>query len=275
METMPYSRPESFQVPSRIGPVGGLLLASGSAPVGRTWIWLLHGHGAGAHDTRPLLAALAEATQRGQLPELAVAVPDGPWLDRGSWWVDTALPVETALLQDVLPAVEGSLGDRPSPVRRCVAGISMGGAAALRWALAHHDLFGSAALLSPAVYETPPPDSSARTTGAFGAGPDRFVERRWHETMDFRALLASRERSGPVTRVATVVGDREPAQDGGDGAAADLDLQAVRLHAALKRHPRIRSSLRIVGGGHDQATWARHIAEVVGRAVGQGLCHPH
>ena len=47
----------------------------------------------------------------------------------------------------------------------------MGGYGALRYSLAHPDLFGAAIVLSPAVYfPEPPSDSSTREFGAFGKG---------------------------------------------------------------------------------------------------------
>ena len=47
----------------------------------------------------------------------------------------------------------------------------MGGYGAIRYSLAHPDLFGASIVLSPAVYvPKPPSDSSTREFGAFGKG---------------------------------------------------------------------------------------------------------
>ena len=51
----------------------------------------------------------------------------------------------------------------------------MGGYGAIRYSLAHPDLFVASIVLSPAVYiPKPPDDSSTREFGAFGRGHDLF-----------------------------------------------------------------------------------------------------
>jgi len=244
--------------------------ACGASPEQRPrWVWLLPGRGACADDTRPVLKALDDAVARGRLGSLVVAVVDGPWSRCASWWVDSSYagsaevapgrPVETAVLKDVLPDVERRYGAPLDRQTRTIAGISMGGAGALRWALVQRGLFGSALLLSPAVYDTPPPTSSARDSGAFGVGHDVYSGQRWNSTMSYSALLDRRPVQGPPTRVVTLVGDDETVQDTADGRPADLTLQAARLHAVLQRRADIDSSLRIVGGGHDWSTWAQGV----------------
>lgn len=244
---------------------------------GTTWVWLLHGRGSSADAMAPLLRSIATAMDGGALPPLHVAVPDGPWSARAGWWVDSAYggapdsgtapgrPVETALLREVLPELERHVGftDAPTervtnaPTERIVVGASMGGAAALRWAVVHPQLFGGAVLLSPAAYAfAPPPGSSARTSGAFGLEASVYCEERYRDLMHYPTLFERRTGApASVTRFAVAVGDREPPQSAA-GRTYDLDLEAVRLHAFLKRRPDVRSSLRVVSGGHDVALWA-------------------
>lgn len=234
------------------------------------WVWLLHGRGADAVSTTPLLTSLAAAAADGRLGPLVIAAVDGPWSARAGWWVDSAYagsgsvpagrPVETAVLGDVLPQVEALVGPPAGRQWRTVAGVSMGGAGALRWVMARPDLFGSALLLSPSVYDVPPPGSSARTSGAFGTSGLIFDERRWATTMALDGLRSARADAGG-TRVVTVVGDEEPAQPGFDGTPADLTLQAARLHAALRRCPGVETRLRVVGGGHDWPIWTAGAVE--------------
>lgn len=237
-------------------------------------MWFLHGSTSSADEMRPLLGRVAGAMTAGALPAMVIAVPDAPDGYRSSWWVDSSyrpppgdpaspgdldrrpgLPLETALLRDVLPFVESRYGPPAGPGERSIGGISMGGAAALRWALVRQDLFGSVVLLSPAVYEgSPAIDSSARTTGAFGVGARVYVPDRFLEVMHVPRLLAARQPGAARTRVVIMVGDQEPAQSDESGPC-DLDLGAARLHAALRRRPDVDSSLRVVGGGHDWPTW--------------------
>lgn len=273
------------QVPSPLlgEDVHAIVLSPTSAATGRRrWFWLLHGRGSSAEETRPLLAALGRAMTEGHLAPQVVVVPDGPWSDRASWWVDSGFggsgsggppagrPVESALLTDVLPVLEHRFGPPTGPQDRLIGGISMGGAAALRYVLVHADLFGGAALLSPAVYARDVPhSSSARTSGAFGSDQDVFRAGRFAELMAYPELLTRRAIGRRVQRVAIVVGDREPVQDAG-GRPVDLDLLAAGLHSALKRRPDISSSLRVLDGAHDHDLWAASVVDVVRAAMEAG-----
>lgn len=259
------------QVPSRLlaADVDVLVLSPPVASPAPAWLWLLHGHSASIEDMRPVLRTLEDAMADGRLRPYVVAAPDAPWSDRAGWWVDGVYPLESALLDEVLPALEARLGPPASRQERMVGGISMGGAGALRYALVHREMFGAAALLSPAVYSGSVPDmSSVRSSEAFASargGTDPVG--RFADLLDFERLLAARPVAGPSTRVATVTGDREPVQDAGS-QPADLDLCAARLHAALKRRTDLSTSLRILGGGHDWSFWAQTVVDVVRRADG-------
>lgn len=268
-------------------------------------VWLLHGREGSAEQVRPVVGAVAAAAAAGALPPCVVVVPDGPWSQRMGWWADSAYtgvpggpppgrPVETGLLQEVLPAVENavaaSFGAPAQPMppdgepggghsgafagRRVIAGISMGGAAALRWVLRPDHLFDSALLLSPAVYRSAPPFvSSARTSGAFGVGAAVFDGQRFAELAGWESLLVARGPDLGKLEIATLVGDGEVAQEGLDHADGtdrpllddpepfDLDLQAARLHAALRRRPDIATHLRVTAGGHDLDVWCNAAVE--------------
>ncbi len=259
-------RIEPLTAPSRLGSVQLRVHRREVDDTGR-WVWLLHGRGAGADDLIPLMGRLVAAMDDGRLPAASLAAPDGPWLRRTHWWVDSAgegqpTAVESALLDDVLPAVEGG-----ATTDRGVVGISMGGAAACRWALALPHLVGWAALLSPAAYDLPPLESSARTSGAFGAGSLRFDDATYRGLMAPAALLAARPAgTAPATGIAVTVGDGEPPQHTPDGDPADLTLVAARLHTRLRRRADVRSDLRVVEGGHDFSVWEREVVDAVRRA---------
>lgn len=95
----------------------------------------------------------------GRLRPLLVVMPGAG----NSWYVDSAAAggpgdVESALLGDLLPAVAARYAVCPGRSARAVAGLSMGGYGALRLALAHPDVFGAAAALSPAIWQNVPAD---------------------------------------------------------------------------------------------------------------------
>ena len=84
-------------------------------------------------------------------------------------------PVETAFTTDLIQHVDSTYRTLASRDGRVVGGYSMGGYGAIRYSLAHPDLFVSSIVLSPAVYiPKPPNDSSTREFGAFGQGHDLF-----------------------------------------------------------------------------------------------------
>jgi len=278
MTTMDHDGLTDFAFASRAGSVRGLVARRPSKRV----IWVLHGRGGSASEIRPVVEELLTAMTTGRLHPASVLVPTGPWSDGAHWWVDShftgarGVPpgqhVESAVLDDVLPAVEGgSAGSMLGREHRSVVGISMGGAAAARWALTRPGLFAAAVLLSPACYDDEmPAGSSARTSGAFGHGSEVFDIEAYRSTMSPRRLLAQRPL-GRATRFSILVGDAEPAEDGEKGAAIDLTLEAARLHARLRRHPEIHSSLRVVRGGHDLEMWRAHVVQ---SAVLAGLGPP-
>lgn len=249
-----------------------LLPEDGPAGAARE-LYLLHGRGGTSAELVPVLLRLQAEAAAGDLPTYVVVVPEAPWAGGSSYWLDSlhesGRPVESLMLRGLLPALTDVVGGAGIP--RVVAGASMGGAAALRWALLHPELFGAAVLLTPAVYDGLPPEvSSMRRHGAFGRGRVLFDERRYAE-LSYSRLLADRPARDGVLPVAIVVGDREPAQEGADGSWRDLDLEAARLHAALKREPDIRSQLRVGSGGHDWVFWEAALVQglrIVGGADG-------
>jgi enterochelin esterase-like enzyme len=139
-------------------------------------IYLLHGRGDSMSAWTQVKSRLDELIGSGEIPPTIAIMPDAPWSSRASWYVDSAYtgadpgrPVETALLEDLVPHVDATYRTIADRTGRAVAGYSMGGAGALRYSLAHPDLFGAAIALSPAVYfPLPPSDSSTREFGAFG-----------------------------------------------------------------------------------------------------------
>ncbi|WP_309573398.1 alpha/beta fold hydrolase, partial [Deinococcus sp.] len=205
-------------------------------------LYLLHGRG-GDHtswaQSSSVLAALDARIRAGTLPPVRAVMPDFG----SSWYVDGTEPFEQAFFQDLLPRVEAQVG---SPAGRVVAGVSMGGYGALRYALTRPELFGAAILLSPAIYAgLPPAESSARSLPAFGLP---FQASRWRSLNYPRALA----RPGAVpTHFFIAAGDAEYRHP---LPAANAEVQAALLHARLAGRG-ARSHLRIRPGGHDWGVW--------------------
>jgi S-formylglutathione hydrolase FrmB len=96
--------------------------------------------------------ALDAGMRTGSLPEMLLVCPRGV----GTWFVDAAdgsSPYATFLSGTLVPWVDARYRTIPARGGRLVAGISMGGYGALRWALAEPDAFCAAGALSPAIQQ--------------------------------------------------------------------------------------------------------------------------
>ena len=128
-------------------------------------VYALHGlfEGPGFWERRGLAPMLETLWQKGDVPEMVVVAVDGD----NSFFVDgPAGRWEQMMSRDFVAHVESTYRVIPGRPGRGVLGISMGGYAALRMALAHPDLFRAVATHSAMLLEKIP-------TAEEGAG-------RWH-----------------------------------------------------------------------------------------------
>lgn len=209
-------------------------------------IYLLHGANGTESSWDEGIGVLDELIQAGEIPPIIAVAPASGY----SWWVDTLEPFETAVVQDLVPHIDATYRTIAEREGRAVAGFSMGGYGALRYALAHPEVFGAATVLSPALYDQqPPPDSSARSTGAFG---DPYDEALWTE-LNYPATLETYVESGLEVPVFIAVGDddwNEPA-----GWEYNVEYQSVLLYERLNKEAGSPAELRVVNGEHDWELW--------------------
>lgn len=128
-------------------------------------VYALHGlfESPGFWERRGLASILESLWQKGDVPEMVVVAVDGD----NSFFVDgPAGRWEQMMSRDFVAHVESTYRVTPGRAGRGVLGISMGGYAALRMALAHPDLFRAVATHSAMLLEKIP-------TAEEGAG-------RWH-----------------------------------------------------------------------------------------------
>src|SRR5882757_9486414 len=225
-------------------------------------LYLLHGRGDSMTAWTQEKADLDRLISTGKIPPVVVVMPDAPWADRGSWYVDSqytgadypGLPIETALTRDLVQHVDRTYRTVNGRWARAIGGYSMGGAGALRYVLAHQELFGAALILSPAVYgPLPPSDSSVRDYGAFGVGEQRFVDDRY-EQLNYTALLPRVNPDLPI-HLYLAVGDKEYVNPDPADATHDLDFEEAVVYNKLVRTPGITADWRVLGGGHDWDVW--------------------
>ncbi|MEU8354950.1 alpha/beta hydrolase-fold protein [Nonomuraea sp. NPDC048882] len=240
-------------------------------------LYLLHGRGDTMQAWTRVKTTLDDMIRTRRIPPVIAVMPDAPWNERGNWYVDSRYtgtdlpgrPVETALTRDLIAHVDATYRTAPIRQARLVGGYSMGGAGALRFALAHQDLFGAAAVLSPAVYAPlPPSDSSARDYGAFGEGGSKFSEDVYRE-LNYPSLLPGLDQDLPV-RLFVAVGDDEYANPDPADARHDLDFESAALYNAARRSPAISAQLRVMDGGHDWTVWAPAFEQAMAE-LGPGL----
>lgn len=222
--------------------------ASGPLPV----VYLLHGYGGGAGDWTGAgdAGATADAVfgEPGAVPMLLVMPGAG-----NSWYVDSDKfgPWESAIVDDLLPAVEALYPTRRNRDQRFVAGLSMGGYGALRMAVHHPGIFRAAAAFSPAVFED---------VDAADAFPDfqlRFFAGAFGEPFD-----AARFNAANVFAPLSTI-PRDPATDfyvmTGDHDAFGLWDGALRFFRAARAAGHA-SELRVHDGDHEWRLWREELA---------------
>src|SRR5688572_10684207 len=111
----------------------------------------------------------------------------------------------------------------------------MGGYGAVRYSLAHPEMFASAIVLSPAVYTPlPPRDSSTREFGAFGSG-DVLFDNEIYRSLNYPALLESFGKTGLPLSMFIAVGDDEWMNPNPEDALHDIDMEAHLLYNRVVR----------------------------------------
>ena len=215
-------------------------------------LYLLHGSGGDETSWNEGVAVIDTLIEEGTVPPLIAVAPAS---DR-SWWTDSIEPFETATIQDLIPEIDSKYRTIKAREGRGIAGFSMGGYGALRYALVYPDIFGAATVLSPALYDDqPPPDSSARSTGAFG---DPYDAALWTQR-NYPTTLESYAAGDHEVPIFIAVGDddwNEPA-----GWRYNVEYQAVRLFERLNKDVGSPAELRVVDGEHDWELWGPMFAE--------------
>ena len=177
----------SMETPTIFSPILGIdwnysvYLPAGydDSPLRYPVIYLLHGlygnHGnfSDRLEVSLLLDRLEAATGQSAI---AVCV-DG----FNSFYIDArdGMHMEQAIVTDLIPNIDTRYRTQPHASRRSLCGISMGGFGAARFALRYPEIFGQAALISPAVWCTRPLDDAIyRTQHAF-----RDDETNWSDAV--------------------------------------------------------------------------------------------
>jgi S-formylglutathione hydrolase FrmB len=111
-------------------------------------LYWLHGTGGNRASLRPMAAYFSAAMARGDMPPCLVVMPNG---QADSLWCDSldgSAPVETILMQEILPLVDTKFRTRADRRHRLLEGFSMGGFGAGRLGMRYHNQFGAISMLA-------------------------------------------------------------------------------------------------------------------------------
>lgn len=216
-------------------------------------VYLLHGASGNENDWASVnygnIGETADKLIKNKsIPAIIIVMPDG-FTD--SWYVDSLVyQMESAIIDDLIPYIESKYSIDKNV--RYIAGLSMGGYGALRFVLLYPDYFKGAGLLSPAIYDPLPPESSsARTTPVF-QNRGKFDNSLW-EKYNYTNYLDEYLYSNKQIPMYIVSGDDD---------VYNVEYYSTILYEKLKENKKL-SELRIVNGGHSWDVWKDNIDEVL------------
>lgn len=193
-------------------------------------LYLLHGSNGNENSWDELLPVLDSLVSSGEIIPFAAVIPCSGY----SWWVDGNEKYESAFINELIPQVEKKYGFSDSRSTRAIAGFSMGGYGALRYALVYPNLFRASILLSPALYdELPPLDSSARETGNFGVP---FNEEKW-TSLNYPQALEEYKKQKNIINLFIAAGDDD--YNNPEGFKYNIEQQAVKAYGLLCKENKI------------------------------------
>jgi len=137
-------------------------------------VYLLHGAGG---DYGNWLRRVPLLEQYASDHQFILACPDGGLT---SWYLDSPIDstyrYETYITSELLPTVDSLYRTQPSPSRRAITGLSMGGHGSLFLSLRHPNLFGLAGSMSGGLDLRPFPDNwdLPLRLGTFTASPENW-----------------------------------------------------------------------------------------------------
>jgi S-formylglutathione hydrolase FrmB len=213
-------------------------------------LYLLHGNGGNRYSwvndgriqqTADMLIA------SGDIPPCLIVMPDAGT----SWYVDRKESMETAVIKDLVADVEKNWRVLSTRSGRLVAGLSMGGYGAMRFSLKYPEMFAAAALLSPAIYNPEPPETSAaRRVGVFGSPDyDPAVWKEYNYPALWDAYLAKKM---PVPMYI----------NSGDDDDFFIEHEVAQFYFLLRSNKQ-PAELRIVDGAHVWPVWESTIGDAM------------
>lgn len=205
-------------------------------------IYLLHGASGDQNDWNQKGSAvetLDGLIRRGLIrPSIAILPSIGPQ----SWFADGAAhKMETALMTELLPQVDARYRTGTARSERSIAGLSMGGYGALNLSLRHPSRFCAAGIISPAIYDPLPPETSAARRAAQFQRNGQFDPDLW-KALNYPTHLEAYAKAAQKVPMWIVSGDHD---------ALGIAVMSANLYwRMLKIQPKL-AELRIIDGDHE------------------------
>ncbi|SNS82123.1 S-formylglutathione hydrolase FrmB [Granulicella rosea] len=205
-------------------------------------LYLLHGNGSGFREWSQYSAISQLATQG-----YVLVMPEG----HSTYFMNSASKpqdqYEDYLTRDLIRDAEKDLPAPPDRAHRAIAGVSMGGFAAVVIGLEHPDLYGFAGALSPPI------DAAGR----------RFTFRRLSQSLGFRSIFGpsgsdERRAKDPFVLAHTVDPRQAPYIFLPVGEQESL-AAPVRAYDAQLTRQHLPHEFQTLPGGHDWAQWNRQL----------------
>ncbi|MFM1813889.1 MAG: Endo,4-beta-xylanase [Pseudomonadota bacterium] len=197
----------------------------------------------------------------GDVPPFIIVMPGC----KGCWWVDEGgSKSQSVFWHELVPEVSRKFRVIGRREGRFVAGNSMGGYGAIRYALLYPERIAAAAALSPAIYaESPPKFSAVRRQRPFVGEKGRFNADSWHAN-NYPSLLPSYLLQPYRVGFYLASGDHDRL-----GIAFETALLFKRLFDAGQRNV----ELRIRNGGHTWQLWRENMRGAL-QFLGQYMARP-
>lgn len=219
-------------------------------------VYWLHGANAVLNGMGLLAQWYFSGMTQGLVPPALVVFPNG--MPYGMWTdsKDGAVPMETVVVDELLPEIDTKFRTIPNRDARLLEGFSMGGYGAARLGFEHHTLFGGVSILGAAALqveflETPeggsiPPDVYVEIyEDVWGSDPAYFLAQgpRARAEANLTGILATGQR------VRMAVGQDDYL------AANNIDFQAFLVDLGLPH-----AFFFPMGIGHQQMAMLNHLA---------------
>ena len=209
-------------------------------------VYLLHGAGGDENEWARkggVVETLDGQIKRRQMRPAVVVMPTfGP----ASWYTDGAAEkAESAMMEELIPYVEANYKAGTQRAQRSIAGLSMGGYGALNIALHFPERFCAAGIISPAIYDPLPPETSAaRRTPQFVRN-GQFDPATW-TSLNYAARLDGYKKGTARVPMWIVAGDHD---------YLGIALMSAGLYSRMLAIQPTQVELRIVDGDHEWLTF--------------------